>query len=188
MWYIVDMSTNHMRTDNATPVESTGREQELARDTATAFIHLEALDRKTLAAADPPLTPAQYHALVALSSVPAQSLNGLAARLLCDKANASKMMDRLSALGLATRTADPADARRVVLCLTPAGRAALDRATGLRVAALRGAFAPLQSDELRAMSRQLATLVALLRLAADDTSAQRRAPRPPDGDAGTAGR
>jgi DNA-binding MarR family transcriptional regulator len=145
-------------------------EREISRDIATAFIHLEALDRRALATAEPPLTTAQYHALVALSSVPAQSLNGLAERLICDKANASKLLDRLTALGLATRTRDDEDGRRVILRLTPAGREALANATLVRSDALQRAFSVIQSEDLRAMRIQLGTLVALLRRAtvADD--------------------
>ncbi len=64
-----------------------------------AALLLETLDRSTLAAVSPPLTVAQYHALVALSRVPEQSLSDLAARLLCAKANASGLVDRLETLG-----------------------------------------------------------------------------------------
>jgi DNA-binding MarR family transcriptional regulator len=148
--------------------------QHIGRDIATAFIYLEALDRQTLAGGDPPLTTAQYHALVALSAAPAPSLGELARRLLCDKANASKLMDRLVALDLATRTPNTQDARKVVLGLTPAGHAALAQATRLRAAALGKAFAPLQGEGLQDVQHQLATLVALLRLATVENGSARR--------------
>jgi DNA-binding MarR family transcriptional regulator len=157
-----------MSTNILTPVSDSALSepaQQIGRDIATAFIYLEALDRQTLAGGDPPLTTAQYHALVALSAAPAPSLAELARRLLCDKANASKLMDRLLTLGLATRTPDMEDARKVVLGLTPAGHAALVQATRLRSAALGNVFAPLQGEGLQDMQRHLATLVALLRLA-----------------------
>jgi DNA-binding MarR family transcriptional regulator len=151
--------------------------EQIGRDIATAFIHLEALDRQTLAAGDPPLTTAQYHALVALSAAPAPSLSELARRLLCDKANASKLVDRLIALGLGTRTQDREDARKVILGLTPEGQAALAQATRLRVAALSNVFAPIHGEGLQDVQRHLATLVALLRLATNGSTASARRSR-----------
>lgn len=130
-----------------------------------SFILLDALDRRTLSAIAPPLTTAQYHALAALSQAPVQSLGDLAARLLCDKANASGLLDRLTALGLATRTRDRADKRRVALSLTPAGRDALERATWARSAALTSALLSLDVAEVTATRHALDRLVALLQTA-----------------------
>src|SRR5579859_4640954 len=138
----VDMSTKSIASPPTAALSESV--QQIGRDIATAFIYLEALDRQTLAGGDPPLTTAQYHALVALSAAPSPSLGELARRLLCDKANASKLMDRLVALDLATRSPDSDDARKVVLGLTSAGQSALAQATRLRTAALGNVFAPLQ--------------------------------------------
>jgi DNA-binding MarR family transcriptional regulator len=139
-----------------------------------AFILLEALDRRVLGTLAPPLTTAQYHALVALDDAPTQSLAALAERLLCAKANASGLIDRLSALGLVSRVADPRDARRVQLSLTPAGRGALTQATQARTQALtdalRGAH-PVDGPGLRAIAGALNTLVAFLRDRATDPDA-----------------
>jgi DNA-binding MarR family transcriptional regulator len=169
------MSTNILTQPSTTALSEPV--QQIGRDIATAFICLEALDRQTLSAGDPPLTTAQYHALVALSAAPAPSLADLARRLLCDKANACKLMDRLEALDLATRTPDREDARKVVLGLTPAGQAALAQATRLRTAALGKVFAPLQGEGLQDVQQQLATLVALLRLATIESNGSRRSRR-----------
>jgi DNA-binding MarR family transcriptional regulator len=166
------MSTNILTQTSTTALSEPV--QQIGRDIATAFIHLEALDRQTLAAGDPPLTTAQYHALVALSDAPAPSLAELARRMLCDKANACKLMDRLVALGLATRVPDDDDGRKVVLGLTPSGQAALAQATRLRTAALGNVFAPLQGEGLQDVQRHLATLVALLRLATIEGNGSRR--------------
>jgi DNA-binding MarR family transcriptional regulator len=150
-------------------------EREIGQCVPTAFILLDALDRRTLAANDPPLTTAQYHALSGLAQVPQQSLSELAGRLLCDKANASKIIDRLETQGLASRTPDPRDARRVVLSLTAAGSTALESANNLRAEALRRAFAPMQDESVSQIGRSLITLVARLRTALDHGASGRRA-------------
>ncbi len=127
-----------------------------------AALLLETLDRSTLAAVSPPLTVAQYHALVALSRVPEQSLSDLAARLLCAKANASGLVDRLETLGLVNRHRDTRDGRRVALSLTPAGRDLLDQALRARAAALLRALAPAGLDGLTSLMHELHRLIALL--------------------------
>lgn len=115
--------------------------EQVASHLATAFIYLDALDRRTFAGVEPPLTSAQYHALAALAASPGQSLNELAARLLCDKANASGLIDRLTLGGLANRDRDPVDGRRVVLSLTVDGMRALKAARHARSEALAHALA-----------------------------------------------
>lgn len=141
-----------------------------------SFILLDALDRRTLSAITPPLTTAQYHTLAALAQVPVQSLGDLAARRLCDKANVSGLLDRLTALGLATRTRDPLDKRRVELSLTPAGREVLERATWARSAALTRALAPLDVTGLSATQHALERIVALLQSAVSAGQEQGDAP------------
>lgn len=127
-----------------------------------AFILLDALDRRTLATITPALTTAQYHTLVALAQVSSQSLGDLAARRLCDKANVSGLIDRLTEQGLATRTRDPDDKRRVSLGLTPQGRDVLARATQVRSAALQRALLPLETTGLSDTQHVLQRLVELL--------------------------
>ncbi len=134
----------------------------LDRAVRQAFLLLDALDRRTLSTLSPPLSNAQYHALAALALVPTQTLGELAARLLCDKANASGLIDRLSEAGLATRVRDPRDKRRVALSLTPLGRETLDRATRLRLGTLQRTLAPLGDGGTAATYEALARLVELL--------------------------
>ncbi len=131
-----------------------------------SFIYLEALDRRTLGALDPPLTSAQYHALGALERAPGEGLGDLAARLLCAKATASDLIDRLVRLGLVSRQRADQDARRLILTLTHAGQAALDAARQARQAALVQALAPASPPDQVAMARALAQLAALLQAAA----------------------
>lgn len=138
-------------------------------DTAirTAFLLLDSLDRRTLAAITPPLTTAQYHALAALDLHPAASVGELATYLLCDKANVSGLIDRLSEAGLATRTRDGQDKRRVVLELTPSGQDVLQRAAQARLTALTQALQPLQDEGERHAHEVLERLVDLLKAATE---------------------
>ena len=130
-----------------------------------AFIYLDALDRRALAGITPPIMPSQYYALAALAAAPSQSLGQLAVRLLCDKANASGLVDRLQAVGLVDRERDPLDGRRVKLALTPAGFDVLAQATTARSTALLSALQSLQAEGLQATDARLVELVGLLRTA-----------------------
>jgi DNA-binding MarR family transcriptional regulator len=137
----------------------------LSRSIATAFIFLEALDRQTLSRVLPPLTPAQYHALDALGRTPGQTLGALAETLLCDKGNASGIMDRLQAHGLADRLPDDTDRRRVALYLTPRGVQTLADATERRTAALQRALHTIDFDCLDATNAGLIRLISSLEAA-----------------------
>ena len=130
-----------------------------------AFVYLDALDRRVLAGVTPPIMPSQYYALAALAAAPSQSLGQLAARLLCDKGNASGLVDRLQAIGLVDRRRDPEDGRRVKLALTPEGHTVLARATESRSAALQRALRILGPEDLRATESHIGDLVGLLRAA-----------------------
>lgn len=57
------------------------------------------------------------------------SLSQLAERHCCGKSNVTQLVDRLEADGLVARVADPADRRTVHATVTPAGRAAYERAS-----------------------------------------------------------
>ena len=59
------------------------------------------------------------------------SLTQLAERHCCGKSNVTQLVDRLKADGLVARVADPADRRTVHATVTPAGRAAYERASAL---------------------------------------------------------
>lgn len=150
--------------------EDSGDVIAIARQIATAYILLEALDRRTLSSLSPALTTAQYHALVALDQQPGQSLGDLATRLLCDKANASGLMDRLAALGLATRTRDPVDARRVMLRLTAAGEKVLAQGNEERRRALSAAVSHLARSDVELAARVLTDLIEALQRAVNESA------------------
>jgi len=141
-------------------------------DLRRAFVSLEALERRTLGVLTPPLTAPQYHALVALARRPGQGVGDLAAGLLCAKANASGIAERLVALGLLARASDAADARRVQLSLTPAGEHLLARAQAARAAALQRLLAPVGAVRSAASAQAMHDLADLLAsgvLAPDDS-------------------
>ena len=80
------------------------------------------------AQADLGVSGAQLFALTELGKTPAMSLGDLAARTRTDQSSVSVVVTRLVEAGLITRDRDARDARRLVLHLTKAGRALLQRA------------------------------------------------------------
>ena len=76
---------------------------------------------------DAGLTPSQYR-IMKLAAAGGERSTRLAQRLAVAKPTLTAIADGLVAAGYASRTAEPGDRRVVRLSLTPAGRAALDRA------------------------------------------------------------
>jgi DNA-binding MarR family transcriptional regulator len=71
------------------------------------------------------ISGAQLFVLHALSEAPAHSLNELAARTFTHQSSVSTVVERLVKKRYVSRKRSTADARRVVLSLTPSGRALL---------------------------------------------------------------
>jgi DNA-binding MarR family transcriptional regulator len=67
------------------------------------------------------VSPTQLRVLTLLNADPASNVNGLAHALLVNASSASRLCDRLEAMGLLRRQPDPHDRREVRLRLTPAG-------------------------------------------------------------------
>ncbi len=76
---------------------------------------------------DTGLTPSQYR-IMKMASAGGERSTRLAQRLAVAKPTLTATADGLVAAGYASRAAEPGDRRVVRLSLTPAGRAALDRA------------------------------------------------------------
>jgi DNA-binding MarR family transcriptional regulator len=119
-----------------------------------AFRH--ALRRFTAFSADAAhaagLTPQQHQALLAIKGAPAGQAVGvgdIAKSLLIRPQSAVELVDRLMALGLVARIADPADHRRVQVALTPRAEATLER---------------LSEDHLRELQAIRPALLSLLEL------------------------
>ncbi len=66
------------------------------------------------------VSPTQLRVLTLLNADPAVNVNGLARALLVNPSSASRLCDRLEAMGLLRRQPDPHDRREVRLKLTPA--------------------------------------------------------------------
>jgi DNA-binding MarR family transcriptional regulator len=86
------------------------------------------------------ISGAQLFVLTELGKTPAQSLNDLAARTRTDQSSVSVVVTRLVEAGLVTRDRDERDARRLVLHLTKAGRAMLQKAPAVAQLRLLNVF------------------------------------------------
>jgi DNA-binding MarR family transcriptional regulator len=105
---------------------------------------------------------AQLFVLQKLAEAPAQSLAELASRTLTDPSSVSVVVSRLVARRLVSRSVSPEDGRRVIIALTPAGRATLRRAPEAAQAQLMGAAERLPRRELLALAAGLRKLVSKL--------------------------
>jgi DNA-binding MarR family transcriptional regulator len=146
-----------------------------------SFLLFDALDRRTLVALETPLTCSQFHALVALEQNPGQSLSTLAQKLLCAKANASGVVDRLNLLGLVEKEPDPDDGRRIRLRLTTKGKSDLKIAKQMRHEAQERVlteFQRLHDIALGEVAHVMHKLVQHLRLTPAPAPAKPRRPRP----------
>jgi len=100
-------------------------------------------------------------------------MSGLVARLGVSLSTVSGLVDRIVEAGLASRRDDPADRRQVVVGLTPAGTAFIERFRDLNAREMRELLALLEDAELESVRSALAALArAAGRL---ETQAGRRA-------------
>jgi MarR family transcriptional regulator, lower aerobic nicotinate degradation pathway regulator len=76
-----------------------------------------------------------------------------------DPSDVTATVDALAAAGLVTRSVDPADRRRRLVALTPAGRQALDDARELADRVADDLLAPLDPDRREALHRDLRTVL-----------------------------
>jgi DNA-binding MarR family transcriptional regulator len=81
------------------------------------------------------VTQQQYQALLAIKTWPSEvmTMGDLADQLLLTHHAAVQLMNRMSAAGLAERAPSITDRRTVLLKLTPAGRAVVERLAGLHL-------------------------------------------------------
>lgn len=114
-----------------------------------------ALDAQRAATADAGAA-SRVAALLTLHEFPGETVGGLASVLSLTHSACVRVVDALVADGLAERTRDPADARRVTLALSRAGSRAAARLQAARLRALAALVDPLAPGE----RAQLAALVA----------------------------
>jgi MarR family transcriptional regulator, lower aerobic nicotinate degradation pathway regulator len=103
---------------------------------------------------------AQLFVLQQLAQAPAQSLNDLAARTLTDQSSVSVVVSRLVDRGLVSRKPAPNDGRRLVIGVTPAGRALLRRAPDAAQSRILGALDRLPTKDCHNLAMLLEKLVA----------------------------
>jgi DNA-binding MarR family transcriptional regulator len=99
------------------------------------------------------ISGAQHFVLQKLAEAPALSLNDLAARTMTHKSSVSVVVSRLVDRGFVRRRRSSADARGIVLTLTPAGRRALARTPQSGQARMMVALRRLPPEQLRRFAR-----------------------------------
>jgi DNA-binding MarR family transcriptional regulator len=88
-----------------------------------------------------------------------RSVEVLAGAMRVSHSRAVRVVDRLEAAGLARREPDPADGRRALVRLEPAGRAAAERALSARAGVLERAVARLDVAGVRDLDRAIAAVL-----------------------------
>ena len=150
-----------VRSKKAQRIKETGSPQRRARRTMresdyAALAHFRFQIRSFLAfseaaAAQQGLTPTQHQALLGIKGfVPTgpATIGDVARFLLIRHHSAVELIDRLAKLGLVSRVADPADARRVHLKLTRTGERKLKSLSQKNLEELRRAASPAFSQLL----------------------------------------
>jgi DNA-binding MarR family transcriptional regulator len=98
-------------------------------------------------AADSRLTPTKLRALDALAERDGTRVGDLAARLAIDETTATRLVDRLEAMGVATRQRDAEDRRATAVVLTREGQRIVTRMTGKRKEFFDDVLGALDPDE-----------------------------------------
>lgn len=117
------------------------------------------LDRELRDEHDLPL--AAYDVLLRLARAPGRALrmSDLAERVMLSPSGVTRLVDRLVAKGLVTRSTDSEDARVALACLTADGRRALRRASRTHLRGIREHFTGrLTEAQLRAVASGLETI------------------------------
>jgi len=130
---------------------------------------------RLLASGEPPLTPAQYLALRAIAAEPLAAAE-LARRAGVSGAAVSQLVAALESAGWVEREPEPADRRRHLLRLTPAGVQAFEAATRRVHGGLGDVLADLPPHEGKALTDLLVTLEHVL--AGSPPPRRRPPPRP----------
>ncbi|WP_322816420.1 MarR family transcriptional regulator [Chloroflexus sp.] len=104
------------------------------------------------------LNPTQYAALLLLAEHNGVRLSDLSEYLLIDKSSTTRLVDRLSALGLAERIADASDRRVQRIVLTRQGREHLGVVRSAFTESVRRRWSTLDSTEHETLIRLLLKL------------------------------
>ncbi|WP_419999291.1 MarR family winged helix-turn-helix transcriptional regulator [Streptomyces boninensis] len=134
--------------------ESAEDVEAVTRAVLTASRLLVAVSARSLAAVEDTVTLPQFRALVVLSTHGPSKLVDLAEQLGVNPSTAMRMVDRLIAAGLASRSPNPANRRERSLGLTAAGERIVEQVTARRqaeIASIVERMAPAQRDALVAV-------------------------------------
>lgn len=129
---------------------------DVARELVLLFRGLKGLHRQVLAEVGVRVELPATAVLTTLAERGSQRLSTVAEVLDLDLSSVSRQVSALEREGWVARERDPADSRAVLLDLTDAGRAVLDRVREARVAHLAARLPGWSTDELRAFSGSLA--------------------------------
>ena len=140
--------------DDTTPARLAGTPTWLISQTAA---HAHRLLSGTFAAADS--RGYHYRLLAALESGPASQAT-LGRRSGIDRSDVVAALNELGARGLVDRTPDPADHRRNIVTITPAGATSLQRLESLVAGVQDELLAPLPPDEREQLIRLLTRVLA----------------------------
>ena len=144
--------TTRPRPLQATP-EACARELMEAVPPVMRFIRAEMRRHR-----EAPVSVPQFRTLALLGRRPGSSLSDVAEHLGVTRATASALVDRLVCRGLVGRVQHPQERRRVVLSLTRAGEALLERALAHTRASVARKLAGLSRDQLSCLAEGLALL------------------------------
>jgi DNA-binding MarR family transcriptional regulator len=106
------------------------------------------------------VSPTQLRALTWLRGNPGTNVNGLADYLAVGASSASRLCDRLEALGFLRRAADPQDRREVQVLLTVAAETMLDDLSRYRQGALDQVLALMPETARQELARSLTAFSA----------------------------
>lgn len=104
------------------------------------------------------LTPPQFAALARLAEVGDTSQNQLGQLVAMDAATIKGVIDRLRSRGLVALSKDDGDRRRLVVSITPQGRATVERLLPVAAGITRDTVAPLGAREVETLMRLLARI------------------------------
>jgi DNA-binding MarR family transcriptional regulator len=112
---------------------------------------LVAISAQSVAAVDDVVTLPQLRVLVMVSSRGPLNLGAVAGGLGVHPSNATRAVDRMVGAGLLSRSDDPTDRRNLVLELTPAGQALVDKVMNERRSAIAKILDRMPASRRRAL-------------------------------------
>jgi len=120
------------------------------------FVLLDDADRRVLRQHNLSIT--QFNALYHLDTEQGMSINDLTTRLICDKSNTTRIVERLKKEDLVIRQRDETDRRYVSVRLTEAGESLRQEAVTKHQASVSRRFNALSPDEQETLNRLLGRL------------------------------